>query len=110
MIEGRVYYWGGGGVGGFGEVTVHVGVVGADVRECTVDAEAAVAGVVCAVGAVVRARVVGGCGGCDGRRVHWSHILAHLVVVALSLVIAGLRDLRRGCRACELFGRSDGNP
>ena len=52
---------------------------------------------------------MGGCGGCDGGRVHGSHVFAHLVVVALGLVIAGLRDLRRGCRACELLGWSDGN-
>ena len=65
MVERRVDNGGCGGVGSAEcLLATHVGVVGVDVRESAVEAEALVASVVCAIGAVVRAGVVRGCSWC----------------------------------------------
>ena len=62
MVERRIDDGCCGGVGAAeGLLATHVGVVGVDVGESAVDAEALVASVVCAIGAVVGARVVRGC-------------------------------------------------
>lgn len=82
------------------------GVVGVNVRESAVKAESLVAGVVSAIRAIMRTRVVCSRRGSDRGRVHGTHILAHLVIMALSLVVTGLRDLRRRCRSGKVFSRS----
>ena len=65
VVERRVDDGGCGGVGSAeGLLATHVGVVGVDVRESAVEAEALVTSVVCAIRAIVRAGIVRGCSGC----------------------------------------------